>query len=191
MWKTTPPHSYRGVSPYLWGSFKHRMTEEACCEKMEKFSPPSTCDTPSGKAVPDEYLKGVSVPGPVHSIACCRRMNKCYLKAKTQRKRRAMGSDTEFSQHCKMWRSFRRTRQETNLHLAGFSITRNFVSTAFNYCGEPVSFSEYSSAALPLWALTVVVCTASNCCTWAPQIRLDQSIHNLNTDMPRVHSMNR
>jgi hypothetical protein len=73
------------------------MTEEACCEKMEKFSPPSTCDTPSGEAVPDEYLKGVSVPGPVHSIACCRRMNKCYLKAKTQRKRRAMGSDTEFS----------------------------------------------------------------------------------------------
>jgi hypothetical protein len=89
------------VLQYLSGSFKQRMREEACCEKMGKFqakddwrkhvvrmgkfSPPSTCDTPSGKALPDEYLKGVSVPGPVHSIACCCRMNKYYLKAKTQR----------------------------------------------------------------------------------------------------------
>jgi hypothetical protein len=65
------------VLQYLSGSFKQRMREEACCEKMGKFqakddwrkhvvrmgkfSPPSTCDTPSGKALPDEYLKGVSV----------------------------------------------------------------------------------------------------------------------------------
>jgi len=54
------------------------VTEEACCENIAKFSPPSACDTPRGKAFPEEYFKGISLLDAVCPISCSYKMDKHY-----------------------------------------------------------------------------------------------------------------
>lgn len=45
----------RGNS-HLFGSDKHRVTEDACCEKIAKLTPFSNSDAPSGKGCPGDTL---------------------------------------------------------------------------------------------------------------------------------------
>jgi hypothetical protein len=67
-----------GEQIYLSGSFRQRVTEEACCENIAKFSTPSTCDTPRGKALPEEYFKGDSLSDDACPISCSHKMDKHY-----------------------------------------------------------------------------------------------------------------
>jgi hypothetical protein len=68
---------------YLSGEFKQRVTEEACCENIAKFNPSSTCDTPRGKALPEEYFKGTSLPDEVCPISCKYEMDKHHPQKNT------------------------------------------------------------------------------------------------------------
>jgi hypothetical protein len=60
------------------------VTEEACCENIAKFSPSSTCDTPRGKALPEEYFKGTSLPDEVCPISYSYEMAKHYPQKNTR-----------------------------------------------------------------------------------------------------------
>lgn len=45
-----------GGNSHLPGSDKHRITEEACWEKIAKLTPFSNSDAPSGKGCPGDTL---------------------------------------------------------------------------------------------------------------------------------------